>query len=498
MPLTLLERLELQPDEAAVLSVIYDIKASEPVARHVSLLFGPPEMAQSTWLDWYRLHVELAARVPGEGVFPAAFAHENHGVLIGREQVTLHDAEGFVEGLLEGRLPAAGQIPAANVAVKNPDAPIRVFPHRATPGSRLAAMAGRPLRAYLFRSKSLDPTVPAAFARPWTVSDQLVHAPHLWHVGISLRNGATEHAPQGVLIGRLERRAWIRETRGVDDQYALYLIRIGLDPTFISPYELVIELQEFIDDELAVARRLPLDWIDLSAWNAQDHVDLAVPMLGRGARRAVSLYDLGGELLDVTDAVALVESVRLKIKWSEPGGATTTDSFTIGGMVHPTLDERLDRLDAIDDQFRKLIEEGMPGRIIVHGSQGAPFLTQRLQAARHELRIMDRYFGAEPSDWAIFKQVSVPVRVLITQAATKPPAWLTGVEVRKWRQPKKGDAPPFHDRLYLWEGGGLSVGTSVGTLGTSDIRIDSVDPVEAEAWSARFESYWNSPLFVLV
>lgn len=109
-------------------------------------------------------------------------------------------------------------------------------------------------------------------------------------------------APQGLLVGRVERRAWLRELRGADDEYSLYLIRIGFDPAEISPYELVIEIQEWAAGELAVARRLALEWLDLSGWSGEDHVDLVLPILGRGAKRSVSLYDLGGELLDISRA----------------------------------------------------------------------------------------------------------------------------------------------------------------------------------------------------
>jgi hypothetical protein len=56
--------------------------------------------------------------------------------------------------------------------------------------------------------------------------------------------------------------------------------------------------------------------------------------------------------------------------------------------------------------------------------------------------------------------------------------------------------PGFHDRLYLWETGGISVGTSPSGLDKRDARVDRLGSVEADGWRALFETYWTSGDYV--
>ena len=53
----------------------------------------------------------------------------------------------------------------------------------------------------------------------------------------------------------------------------------------------------------------------------------------------------------------------------------------------------------------------------------------------------------------------------------------------------------MHERFYVWEGGGLSVGGSPTTFGQAPVRIQRLRPADAERCRDEFEQLWGSPLF---
>lgn len=488
---TVVELLGVDPGDAAALSIIYDRDENgDRQLRHGSLIFGPPELGGQSWPSWHANNTGRLHHDPGD--LGVEFAHEDGPFLIGRAVLSVADAQALLGSLESGQLPSAGPLPAAVVGIEAPLSPIWVFPHQSTEAGQLAAMASRPLHAFLFRSKAESSGV--EFPNCWDVCSDHYFAPDRWQLGLVAAGSAGPIAPTGLLVGRLERRAWIREMRGDGDDLHYYVVSIGLDPERITPYELVVEIQEWLGGEFATARRLPLEWLDLSAWSGQDHLELTLPILGAGGRRSVSLYDLGGELLDVSDAVAVVESINLTMTASTPDGSSTaTTQSTIGTRLQRTLADRLERLESIDGEYRKLIEDGMAGRVVLSGQQALAHLKDRLEAsARSELLVMDRYFGADPHDWNLFDNLTVPVRVLVSKAKHFPPQ-RAGLEVKTCQHNRR---PPFHDRFYLWEDGGLVVGASLESLGQTDSRIDSLEPSEAAFLSARFNQLWASNDFV--
>jgi hypothetical protein len=483
------------PDDAAVLSVVYERREHEWQLRHGSLIFGPPELATHTWCSWHELNASrLHDRAGDLGV---AFAHEQNGLLIARAVLSPADVHAVLESLGSGAIPALGSLPPATAELDVPPSPIRVFPHQSSEAGRLTLLAGRPMQAFLF-ALTADPTGPP-FPDNWTIDGKHVYAPDRWEVGVVASHSAGPVAPAGLLLGRLERRAWIREMRGVDDELHYYRVSIGLDPTQITPYDLVVELREWVNNDLAAARRLSLEWLDLSAWSGEDHFELTLPMLGSGAKRAVSLYDLGGELLDLSDAHYLVETIHLTMNAVSPDCVSIATSHSvIGTKLERALDDRLARLASIDDEYRQLIADGLANRVVLRGTNALPYLRQRLEAAaRGEILVTDRYFGSNASDWQLFDNLPASVRVLVSKPKHRPPK-RPGLQVKRWQRPASGGPPPFHDRVFLWDGGGLSVGTSPGGLGASDSRIDSLDPAESELLTARFNQLWASPDFSFI
>jgi hypothetical protein len=57
---------------------------------------------------------------------------------------------------------------------------------------------------------------------------------------------------------------------------------------------------------------------------------------------------------------------------------------------------------------------------------------------------------------------------------------------------------PIHDRIYLWDGGGLSLGGSPTTFGQAPLRLARLSDGEADLWRAEFENLWRSPFFSAV
>ena len=150
---------------------------------------------------------------------------------------------------------------------------------------------------------------------------------------------------------------------------------------------------------------------------------------------------------------------------------------------------------------------GLPDRVVTDPSSALLRLRSVLARARRELLALDPYFGWNINDWTVFDDVTVGVRVLTghgrydrrtaalrSQEVLAPPsgtaAFSPSLEVRSWR----AGSAPWHDRLYLWEGGGLSVGTSPSGLGGRLAPIDRIGEVEAAAWRDHFEIWWADPL----
>jgi hypothetical protein len=64
------------------------------------------------------------------------------------------------------------------------------------------------------------------------------------------------------------------------------------------------------------------------------------------------------------------------------------------------------------------------------------------------------------------------------------------VELRVWQ----GKPTPFHDRGYLWRGGGISVGASQNGLGGRMFTIDVLEPAVVKRLTDLFNSWWADPL----
>ena len=84
----------------------------------------------------------------------------------------------------------------------------------------------------------------------------------------------------------------------------------------------------------------------------------------------------------------------------------------------------------------------------------------------------------------------MPPRVLIGGNVDPPPATFSG-RARQWHD----RGAPFHDRFFLWDGGGVSVGTSANTFGDRLFRIARLGAAESEVLQTQFSLWWDDTGF---
>ena len=287
-------------------------------------------------------------------------------------------------------------------------------------------------------------------------------------------------------LGR--RRAWVAGMRGAKPDLQTFDIHLRLDPGLVSLWDLTIDMEEADQSgHLLTARRVRLADLHLPQHGAGEFT-VSMPTLGRGVVRRLRLYDSGGIVLDAADDVYLLERINFTIH-TDAQNITTS----IGDNSRPTLTGRLNALDRSVREHIEMLEAGVPNRVVASGDDGLSRLADRLASARGELLIYDPYFGKGDADWGLLSRVTVPVRVLtsVNISPAKAVAPLASqLRCRQWQETNL-QRIPFHDRGYLWDGGGVSVGTSPNGLGGRLALIDWLEPAVVKEMTRRFESWWS-------
>lgn len=492
--LELLDRLAPEEGEVAVLSGLYDREDKRLVLRHGKLLFGPAAIGEASWARWhYHEQVQPVSADAASMDLPPEWLCDGGDFVAGRAVLSLGAARRWLAQLAEdASLPDVGPLPGATAELASPTAFLRVFRGLDTPLSPIAVMS-RPVQGFFFAAEARPDR---DFPDDWNIDGVNVFGAPLTALGIGVRmpsNVVAHPPPVGLFVGRMERRAWLADARGSGD-YENFNLHVRWEPERCDLADLQVELEEWEGDELAYSRRLDLGDIELPDRETGDRSVLSLPTLGRRLRHAARLHHRDGALLDVTAPHWLVEQMNFTldvgVEGSEHRGRTTT---TLGEPFSPTAQERIERFDRAEREYREGIERGLAGRIVRDPTSALTFIKNELRLARRDLLVLDPYFGADDADWSVLVGVSVPVRVLTGSKAKPPASPLSNVDARRFKFKR---APGFHDRLYLWEGGGLSVGTSPSGLGKRDARIDRLGTVEADGWRALFETYWSSPDYV--
>lgn len=400
---------------------------------------------------------------------------------LARMVVSPIEASEWIATLVEqGRAGAKGSLPEVASLLSKPIAPIRVSRHLQSAASDFMSAAVRPGTGFLFPGRPIDIDVPEFWEEARLVNPPLIAGLH-----VPRASGG------GVLLVRLERRAWISGLRAGAD-FETYDCTIGLDPSRIDPEELSVTFLEWIDGELVQGHQVNLDRLAIDKARGHETFQLALPTLGSGVERTVRLHDRSGALLDGTsDRVSTVESVRVAMRFAGPDQRLDDpdlpkQTFTLGTpQPAPGLVERADASERVRAQLAELFAEGADRTLIPPG-QAKSAIRERQAAARGTIRAVDRYFGKDPTDWDVFDRAAGPIELLMSHGAPPPPGVRTDITTRRHVHGR----PPFHGRAYLWENGGLLVDASPSGFGHSPVVVDSLSAEVAQAYHAMFAVWW--------
>lgn len=491
-----------------------------------SLLLGPADMAASSWLDWRATSgdpfaAQTSATLAEQGIATSSFANfvaVGGDWLIARTPLTgqgsaLDQAQRWVQELIE---PGAafqqpnGELCKVSAVLEPADALVMSSPWWSADLQPLVSAARRPILGYRFPIGEREAPAPIP-PESWSagaskVRQLLLNLPNL--LGLSVTSGG-DPKPAALAIGRLRRTAWFSGLRVTN--YVEASITLASDRASLADLE--VDLEEYAKDGLVQARRLRLADLALPG-GSPEQVTVALPTLGSGLRRQLRLYDGAGRLLDTCDVNAFLSQIKITTT-GYVGSESVTQHASVGQPpVTPTPVTRLAALDIAESEYTRLLTEGLDRRILDSPAAALAALQDALQGARENLLVLDPYFGHQSTDWKVLLKVAVPVRVLtrhksFAQAASaKGPAQqavlipvpaqadiqhLPQLEIRSWSQ-----KAPWHDRVYLWADGGLTVGGSPSGLGKRLMRLDRLSPVEANAWRTRFDSWWTDQLAIKI
>jgi hypothetical protein len=330
----------------------------------------------------------------------------------------------------------------------------------------------------------------------WEIAGTSHFSPALDLLGIGWFENRTSAQPNGLLFGRFERVAWLLNGR-LHHDHDLYAIGVGMDLQRVDPADLEISIEEEVAGELVFSEHLRLEDTDLTGLISEllapapvpgrKVMSVALPTLGRGIRRTVRLFHRDQGLLDRWDSFNLVERISLSL---DVGGGPQPPTV-IGETRSPQdIVAFLGAVERVRQQYVDLRKEGTKNRIFDSIVEGRPELRQMLERARGEILVVDPWFG----DWTLLEDIGdQPPRVLIGGGAPDPPSTFAG-RARRWHT----RTAPFHDRFFLWDGGGVSVGTSASTFGDRLFRIARLSAAETEVLKTQFALWWSDPGFVPV
>lgn len=484
-------------DEGIVLSVIAD-HASEGGwrMRYATCLLVPSVCAQMSWSAWSaQQNHEAEATVTG-GPLPSRFCVSGEGWLVARQPLELDEArawlteaEEIAEGSHDGRLPAIGVLPELEVSLSVSSAVIRAMPKADAAVGSLLSGGDRPAEGVLWSS----PRQPVALELPPAIDIEGASACWPSHdlAGIHLTPAYVDdrlQTPEGLFVGRLERRAWLaglRGTREADHKMAL----LGWDSTRVDPAGLILQTEEFDDQgELIMSQRIALADLNLASVRDSSLCEVTLPSAGPKLRHSLSLYAPDGSLLDRSAPAPFVETISLSI--SADGGEPM--ETTVGtALSAPTLPERRVFDTQARDALTALRKVGAENRVLRDRAAGLQRIRELLEGARGELLVSDPFFGQDDTDWQLVETLAVPVRVLTRKLAAEPAPVPVGVLARI--RPRA--SLMMHERAYVWSDGGFILGGSPSTVGGPPVSIMPMSPSDAEVQRAIFEGLWSSPLF---
>ena len=497
--MTLRDLFAYEDDELVVLSVCAADRPDHDswLLVHGSLLIVPEACARLSWPSWRASEGHRHQRVLGPPL-PAEGIATGDTWLVGRAVLDVGTAENWFEQLAEHgagstpfELAGADPLPPLWAQLERPEALLRVLPNIDSPASSLISGLDRPAQALLWTSTA-DPmlTIPddvdIAGQRVYSATRELAGI-HITpeYVDKSIRTA------RGLLVGRAERRAWIHEARGTGG-FESFVADLGWDPARIDVADLEVTHVERLGRETVLSTRIRLEDVDLADVRASGRCSIQLPTIGRKVTHEVLLHTAEGELLDRSGPYPLLERII---------STMTVDGHTLKPNVYgitdpaPGLEARLERRDRLEAELQALLQSSAQARVIADRQTAIQRLREMLAGARGELLVQDRYFGQDVDDWRLLDDVPVPVRVLTGKVARDKHDNVRKAAIPAHVEARYRPKAPIHERLYLWDGGGLSVGGSPTTFGNAPVRIARLRQADADAWRTEFEALWASELF---
>lgn len=482
----LIQQLDPESDEKAILSAVYFRDDGKVQLRFGSLLIGPPAIADVGWESWRRASGLRTSGTDQAAAVPATFSVDLDSVIAGRAVLSISEAQEWTREVVENATcHPVGSLPSATCELGPARSPVTITTHNDTAAGALATGL-RPVRGFHF-PLSETPESRLPLAEPWDLNGISVYMPAVSLLALSWFEGMNGEEPSGLLVGRFERRAWLaRQKLRPEDE--LYDVVLGLEPDRIELADLELEVEERVNDELVIAERLRLEDVD----NRESHdgalVSVSLPTLGRQVKRAVRLHDREGRLLDAWEPFNIVEKIGMTMSVNGHEQPTT---WTGDLRDAPDLVELLGATERVRAQYSALRQGGLAERLFDDRKAARTALRRLVRRAPGGMMVIDPYF----SDWELLAETQdPPPRVLVGAKASHPPDDFRG-QVARWKEGKDEDVAPFHDRFFLWPGGGVSIGTSMGPGRDRLFRIVRISAVESEELLQRFALWWADGRF---
>ena len=395
-------------------------------------------------------------------------------------------------GTLDASWPALHGLPAMSRSLGSPLMMLQVMPSVDSPASSLLVGVKRPVQGLIWAADERHAQVVPDRVELAGGRRSFVPATELAGIYVTSAEVPDElQTTQGVFVGRAERRAWLVESRG-EESFEHYLIQIGWDPRRTDLSMLELTHVERLGLETVMSVRVALG--DLGAApdvSGSRRVTVKVPTVGRSVTHEVLLHTLEGELLDRSGPYPIAELVSLSITVD---GQEDLRPTVIGATgPPPPWQERAGRLGDIEADMTELLASAAQARILLDRQSARQRLVERLVAATGELLVHDPYFGRDADDWRLLDGVGIPTRVLTCKLAKDKLPRLPAHVTAKVRA-----KAPMHERIYLWDGGGVALGGSPTTFGNAPVRMEQLRLSDVKWWRDEFLRLWESEHFATI
>lgn len=482
----LVDELAPEAGELAVVSLVLTDESSPDGKRVPRLLRGsiciaPKAAGAGNWYEWQSLHGEspVFEQEPKSANYVSrAGKFSTWRIVAAVDQMSIW----LSELVSSGHCSDVGGLPGISAILAPPSAPIRISTHLSTPASTFLTSVIRPGTGYYFPS----PTEAIDAPGEWSDGGQSFPNSPL-AVGLPI----LPEVPLGLVLARLERRAWFNRLSG-GESLETFDLHIGLEPSRIDVADLNVTLDEWIDDELVTSQQVSLDSMAIDDVRGSQNIVVHLPTLGPKVQRSTRLHDRAGTLLDCSaDRFRIVERIGLSVGLlDQPAIEPTATTIGIPDRYYDLV-ARSTAVDRVKREYRSLFETGAEGSLLPDTTDGRITMRNRLAQARGVLQIVDRYFGKSIDDWTMISSVGIPIEVLATPHGGTPP---NGSRVRVRHYLTR--PIPFHGRAYLWEGGGYSVDASPDAFGRNLVFVTSLRSEVSDLWRTWFATWWaqSSPV----